>query len=339
MPKKGNPSFYNSSYMTPRKAPPRPKLFKEDRYKLSEILRQAGKDYNFKQNELFKRMKVTTFVQLLLQIEEVDGDNNSEYTNGQYTDRTDSEGRYSVRPDTADREVQQIQGKGRRSPVNTSRSGGGGDTERTRSKLQDVISGEGEIPEEKPQQIPKVHDCPYLLLDVRDSDYFKQCHIITAKSYPSAMLSRSVNFDTKEMYAYKNQEGKIIIVYDEDETIAHTAATTLVQRGYDNLFLLSGGMRVAYKTFPEGLFTGTPSQKVTEAKNPPKTIVNASQDRLTAEDCDKLEMCLNNALKDKSSSSRLSNNSTASSRMSVTSRTSKASKPDWAVKDHKPFKV
>ena len=39
----------------------------------------------------------------------------------------------------------------------------------------------------------------------------------------------------------KNQPGKIIVVYDEDERLGPNAATTLVQRGYDNLFLLSGG--------------------------------------------------------------------------------------------------
>ena len=42
----------------------------------------------------------------------------------------------------------------------------------------------------------------------------------------------------------KNQEGKIIIVYDCDEVPAHRAATTLVERGYENLFMLSGGRPV-----------------------------------------------------------------------------------------------
>jgi hypothetical protein len=46
----------------------------------------------------------------------------------------------------------------------------------------------------------------------------------------------------------KNREGKIIVIYDEDERIAPYAATTLVQRGYDNLFMLSGGK------FPFGIF-------------------------------------------------------------------------------------
>lgn len=39
----------------------------------------------------------------------------------------------------------------------------------------------------------------------------------------------------------KNQPGKIIILYDETEQTAPDCATTLVQRGYDNIFLLSGG--------------------------------------------------------------------------------------------------
>jgi len=33
----------------------------------------------------------------------------------------------------------------------------------------------------------------------------------------------------------------VILLYDNDEKIAPAAATTLVQRGYDNVFMLSGG--------------------------------------------------------------------------------------------------
>jgi hypothetical protein len=46
------------------------------------------------------------------------------------------------------------------------------------------------------------------------------------------------------MLHYKNKEGKLIIVYDYDESISHKFATTLVQRGYDNVFMLSGGIRI-----------------------------------------------------------------------------------------------
>ncbi len=57
----------------------------------------------------------------------------------------------------------------------------------------------------------------------------------------------------REMLHYKNKEGKLIIVYDYDESISHKFATTLVQRGYDNVFMLSGGIRVTQIKFPNCL--------------------------------------------------------------------------------------
>ena len=47
------------------------------------------------------------------------------------------------------------------------------------------------------------------------------------------------------MYRFKNVDGKIIVIVDSDESIAPTFATTMIQRGYDNVFVLSGGLRVA----------------------------------------------------------------------------------------------
>jgi centrosomal protein CEP41 len=85
------------------------------------------------------------------------------------------------------------------------------------------------------------NDVPYLLLDIRDKDEYDNCHIKTALNYPIAMLSRSINNETKELLAFKNQEGKIILIYDDDEKIGPKAAATFVERGYDNLFMLSGG--------------------------------------------------------------------------------------------------
>ena len=96
-------------------------------------------------------------------------------------------------------------------------------------------------------------DLPYLLLDLRDHDDYEQCHIITALNYPTAMLSRSMNNESPELLAYKNQPGKIIAVYDDDEKLGCRAATTLVQRGYDNLFLLSGGGFFVVNLWKKGL--------------------------------------------------------------------------------------
>ncbi|KAM7541493.1 hypothetical protein Aperf_G00000044993 [Anoplocephala perfoliata] len=102
----------------------------------------------------------------------------------------------------------------------------------------------------------KGHDCPYLLLDVRDRDEFDLCHIIRAINYPHTMLSRCMNFEIREMLAFRNKPGRIIVCYDEDESLAPRVATILAERGYENIFLLSGGLKVAWKLFPRGLILG-----------------------------------------------------------------------------------
>ncbi|XP_061175977.1 centrosomal protein of 41 kDa-like isoform X2 [Saccostrea echinata] len=334
MPKKGNPRDYNSSIFSPRLPPLRPKLFKENRLQLYEIVRQAEKDYKFKKDEVFKRMKVTTFVQLIVQV--------AEYENRHSTQSTIGNGNYTDRPDTADLEVQHIQ-RGSPAPSLAVTEGDYGEGPRTgaRSTLQGVVRGVGEVDTARPAQPPaKVEDfsCPYLLLDIRDSDAFEECHIITAKNYPKSMLSRATNYESKDMLAFKNQPGKIIVIYDEDERLAHEAATTLVQRGYDNLFLLSGGMRIAYRYFPEGLMTGTPNQNITESTKPPKTKEKASQKTFTTFDLEKLHTQLDNQLSDRSVGSRLSNASTMSSRMGQTSTSRTTSSVSGTVTGRPPFK-
>ncbi|XP_058507802.1 centrosomal protein of 41 kDa-like [Solea solea] len=98
-------------------------------------------------------------------------------------------------------------------------------------------------------------NCPYLLLDVRDQDDYDRCHIIGAHNFPIIMLSRFRGI--KEIWEYKNIPGKIIILYDEDETIASRAATIMCQKGFENVFMLSGGLEVIAKKFPEGMTTGS----------------------------------------------------------------------------------
>ncbi|XP_052285777.1 centrosomal protein of 41 kDa A-like isoform X2 [Dreissena polymorpha] len=332
MPKKGNPTASDSNFKEPRPVP-RIKLFKEERLNLFDILKDADKplhkDYRYKKDEIFKRMKVTTFVQLVVQVAEYDMTGTPSY-NG------------SERPDTADDEVYRIQrGGGDRSPapslaLTEGDFGAPAPMATNRSTLQGVIKGEGELDRNRAQNNGslerKVLDgCPYLLLDIRDKDSFDQCHIITAKNYPSAMLSRACNYETKDMLAFRNQPGKIIIVYDETEQLAPNCVSTLVQRGYDNIFLLSGGMKVAYKIFPEGLFTGHPPVAVTETpRQPNRTYESANREKFTMEDLEKIGIYLDNALCDKSSGSRLSKASTASSRMSNFS-TARSTKPSQTV--------
>ena len=95
---------------------------------------------------------------------------------------------------------------------------------------------------------------PYLLIDVREEDAYAACRLRTAKHFPSSRLSRAFQFETNELRSFRNGPGKIIVVYDEDETMAPRAATILVQRGYDNVFMLSGGINVATKVILCGVY-------------------------------------------------------------------------------------
>uniref|UniRef100_A0A8C9NGW7 Centrosomal protein 41 n=1 Tax=Serinus canaria TaxID=9135 RepID=A0A8C9NGW7_SERCA len=148
--------------------------------------------------------------------------------------------------------------------------GSGGEAQKHSSScrsLCSVISGVGELDVEKDS--PKKEDqdsqaeerpypdCPFLLLDVRDREAYEQCHIVGAYSYPIATLSRTMNPYTNNILEYKNAHGKIIIVYDNDERLASQAATTMCERGFENLFMLSGGLKVLAQKIPEGLITGT----------------------------------------------------------------------------------
>ncbi|ELU06339.1 hypothetical protein CAPTEDRAFT_224847 [Capitella teleta] len=301
-------------------------------------IEEIRKNYKFRKDEIFKRMKVTTFVQLVIQVNRI-------FAYDEYC----LDGGDSDRPGTVDAELMGLNTPsedGRTSPAASlalTEGDYGEKPETARSTLLSVSRGIGELdlnasnqhPPSTPSQIAADTDAslPYLLLDVRESDEFDQCHIISALSYPKAILSRAVNYESKEMLAFKNREGKIIIIYDEDERIASYAATTLVQRGYDNLFMLSGGLKVCGQLFPDGLISGNlpesiqPKRSVKKAP-PPAPAPSAHPLKFTPHDIDKIEMFLDNALQDHSIGTfkgRLSHASTNASRTSRASARSTTS--------------
>ncbi|UJR27167.1 hypothetical protein I4U23_008465 [Adineta vaga] len=196
--------------------------------------------------ELFKRMKISTLVKLITQVAEI----NCLEDDSRASTSTD-------RPETHDSQMS---------------------AETTRSTLQSVIRGVGEMDvyrsymnqDSTTPKIPKTpktpnseyldldfDERPYLIVDLRDIDEYNTNHIVSAHHYPAAMLSRCSNNESKELLIYKNRKGKIIVLYDEDEQIAPRAATIMTERGYNNIFLLSGGLKYAVRKYPCGLITGT----------------------------------------------------------------------------------
>lgn len=310
--------------------------------KRNEELRASNKQ---QAGEIFKRMKISTLVQLIIQVAEInslENPRNDEFDSASQRTLTDTN-----RPDTQESQMSIAS---------------------SRSTLQSVIRGVGEMDvyrnhTKRFQPIPETpktvtseqlnleyEERPYLIVDLRDRDEFNANHIVSAHHYPAAMLSRCTNNESKELLIYKNQKGKIIVLYDEDERIAPRAATIMMERGYTNIFLLSGGLKYAVRKFPRGLITGscplswtlssvpsTPSRKAkrTQSTEPPRTeppigqsaasatrpipgpmIKFDSREQFTHHDTEDLNAQLEANLLPRDSGTRLSRTSTQASKQS-----------------------
>ncbi|XP_057296038.1 centrosomal protein of 41 kDa B-like [Hydractinia symbiolongicarpus] len=298
-------------------------------------LEETRKNYRFRKDEIFKRMKVSTFAQLVLQVAEV--------VNIELERQLLETARTEENNEEEEEEVANEQCNG---------------TLTDRSLLQNVVRGFGEVDlngesdnpsenkienEEKDLFLtPEPTSLPYLLLDVRDKDAYNECHIIGALNYPSAMLARSVNYLTKEMLLFKNKTGKVIIIYDDDEKIAPNVSTVLVQREIDNVIMLSGGMKVLNKKFPGCFMTGTlPStcfsprvDRKGKPRPPPQITENENVEWYSSELLERMQDSLDEVLLNNESSrmsSRLSTgrSTKASSRMSTSSNKSNTSQKTW----------
>ncbi|XP_078409187.1 centrosomal protein of 41 kDa isoform X1 [Cetorhinus maximus] len=340
--------------------------------KYMEKIEELRRNYRYKRDELFKRLKVTTFAQLyaytlvhrreglckmyipwtncscrnVLQVASV-----NEQGDGMLEELQREEGSNSVLS-TLEPELRAIKVNGEEGPVEVpqkspieliTKDESGEKPLSPRSTLQSVISGVGEIDVEKetqklshPERCPcpektegPYPDCPYLLLDVRDRDAYDQCHVIGAYSYPIAMLSRTMNPHTKEILDYKNAAGKIILLYDEDERIASQAATTLCERGFENLFMLSGGLKVVAQMFPEGITTGSiplscqPPVLLTSRgrRSTPQEPPHSAEDKLrfTKDDLNKIQHYLDEILLPSNSPSNLSRLSSSRAQLKTSS--------------------
>jgi centrosomal protein CEP41 len=99
-----------------------------------------------------------------------------------------------------------------------------------------------------------------LILDVRDPEDYAQCHINGALNYPAIKLRRDQYIP--ELYQYKNKDGKIIVLYDNDgvSKLGIDAATSFIEKLFSNTVLLSGGLLGIAERYPERLFGKLPPQ-------------------------------------------------------------------------------
>jgi centrosomal protein CEP41 len=54
-----------------------------------------------------------------------------------------------------------------------------------------------------------------------------------------------------EIFHFGNRQGKVIVVFDNDERVACIAARELVEKGYDNTRMLSQGLAGIGNAHPE----------------------------------------------------------------------------------------
>ncbi len=99
------------------------------------------------------------------------------------------------------------------------------------------------------EQLGITSDTKFILLDLREEDEHEKFHIQESINFPAPNISRDKVIP--ELYRFRNKEDKLIIVYMGDERSGSTAAKKFYEKGYDNIFLLSGGIDEFILSFPE----------------------------------------------------------------------------------------
>lgn len=106
-----------------------------------------------------------------------------------------------------------------------------------------------------------------VILDVRMADEFMQCHVRGALSHPTAWLCQD-----KQVLALqraKANPNSRVIVYGHDDRDGATAAQLLAQKGWENIWVLTGGFQ-KFLEEPSGLgaVVGTPPSHPKAAGKP-----------------------------------------------------------------------
>eukprot|EP01060_Flectonema_neradi_P025727 TRINITY_DN3454_c3_g1_i1.p1 TRINITY_DN3454_c3_g1~~TRINITY_DN3454_c3_g1_i1.p1 ORF type:complete len:248 (+),score=34.60 TRINITY_DN3454_c3_g1_i1:44-745(+) len=89
-----------------------------------------------------------------------------------------------------------------------------------------------------------------LVIDVREREDYDDGKIIGASHFPPKNLFHAMNPFTPEVFSFKNKANHMIIAYDlNDGPMVHRAATTLFDRGVDNIYVLAGGLQDFVRDF------------------------------------------------------------------------------------------
>ena len=108
----------------------------------------------------------------------------------------------------------------------------------------------------------------FLLLDLRDPDEYDLFRIKESINYPAVNIARDKLIP--ELFRFKNKTNKLIIVYMNDERKGCAAANLMTEKGYENVFLLSGGIEQFNEEFHqlvEGREVPKPKSQIADEEN------------------------------------------------------------------------
>ena len=88
----------------------------------------------------------------------------------------------------------------------------------------------------------------YVVVDMRDNAEYRDWHIKESYSFPLMMLNQDKTIP--ELHRFKNKDGKMIVCYTSDERNGIQVANAMVDRGYENTYLLSGGIEKFIEDYP-----------------------------------------------------------------------------------------
>lgn len=90
------------------------------------------------------------------------------------------------------------------------------------------------------QQINLSEQSEFVLVDVRESDDHAKWSIQQSVNSPFTLMMQDKW--NQQMVGFKNKMEKLIIIYHLDEKNGIRVASHLFEKGYDNIYLLSGGV-------------------------------------------------------------------------------------------------
>lgn len=104
-----------------------------------------------------------------------------------------------------------------------------------------------------------------VLLDLREPSEYETCRLPLAVNYPATRISRD-QF-SPDLYQCKKDLNKLLVVYHRDDQTTAFAATALMHKGWDSVYILSGGFEEIAQNYPEVMEGEVPDGLVSNCGN------------------------------------------------------------------------